>query len=116
MAKGILTATHVGLNLNINNDTAWNQHTTYDNCEYYDFHVNLAGTVLRNNTQKCSIAPYQWKVEDGIVPHFYCYPTTDFAGANTRVMLYVPLETDVNTDFTVVCPLAEPVTYQLTPQ
>lgn len=113
LVKGTLTKTWIGITRKLSEAY---KVVDYDTTLLYDHRFMFDSYVVNNwQTQKCSIAPYSWNLENGKT-HFYVYSGTISADCNSRAMIYMPPETDPETEFTLALQLQDPITYQLTPQ
>ena len=74
---------------------------------YTRYSYNLAYVPIRNNMQKCNIAPYAYNNNDNL--HFYCDK-----GTYNRLQLYLPNDIS-SASIEVKYPLETPFEVQLTP-
>lgn len=112
IATGKLTLNYVGRTLKPSQcDSA----TNYGNIMWYEFRNVFNEPVLNNNTQKCSVAIYNWNGQTKISDHFYVYNASSSV-YGVRLMLYLTGEVDESQDFTVIAPLETPKVIQIDPR
>lgn len=112
LARGKLVQERVYLCGRLSDYNTKSEHDTY---VYYNFRParpkNVIFTYTSDSEEICNIAPYQWSMGDGRIPHFYCYAASNNSFIN--ILMYVPPGTDENTEWQIVAKLDTPIEYSL---